>query len=169
MVGAGVLTYREINKKDYGILTPSRDERYRNAMQHCYQPEMLLEEVRIFNEYGLKAQATMLKRRAEWRGRAPELKTAHEEVYQKALKSTNIPAILEVAQAFEGWTATKKASTLRERVRVLQEAMLQEIAQKAADDAVKCDPWKSPKGESKDQAAEATEVIDTAEVIGDDT
>jgi hypothetical protein len=124
-----------MNKKDYGVLTPSRDERYRNAMEYCHQPDALIEEARLFTEYGLKAQAAMLKRRAEWRGRPAELKQAHEEVYQKALKSDNIPAILEVAFAFEGWTATKKASALREHVRVIQEKMLAEVAQRAAEAA----------------------------------
>ena len=27
MVGAGALVFREMNRKDYGVLTPSRDER----------------------------------------------------------------------------------------------------------------------------------------------
>jgi len=135
IVGTGALVFREMNKKDYGVLTPSRDERYRNAMEYCHQPDALIEEARLFTEYGLKAQAAMLKRRAEWRGRPAELKQAHEEVYQKALKSENIEAILEVAFAFEGWTATKKASALREHVRVIQEKMMAEIAQKAAEAA----------------------------------
>ena len=117
MIGAGALVFREINRKDYGVLTPSRDERYRNMMEHCYEPTLLLEEANLFNEYGLKAQAAMLKRRAEWRARPIELKQTHEEIYQKALVSDNIPAILEVAFAFEGWTATKKAINLREHVR----------------------------------------------------
>jgi hypothetical protein len=132
MVGAGALVFREMNRKDYGELTPSRDERYRNIMEYCYQPELLFEEARLFNEYGLKTQAAMLKRRGEWRARPAHVKRAHEEVFQKALQSANIPAILRVAVGFEGWTATKKAATLRERARALQETMLQEAAQKAA-------------------------------------
>lgn len=135
IAGAGALVFREMNRKDYGVLTPSRDERYRNVMEYCHQPELLLEEAKLFGEYGLKAQAAMLKRRAEWRSRPAELKATHEEVYQKALKSSNIPAILEVADAFEGWTATKKASSLREHAKTIHEAMLQEAAQKAAEAA----------------------------------
>jgi hypothetical protein len=166
LVGAGALTYREINRKDYGVLTPSRDERYRNVMEHCHQPELLLEEAKLFNEYGLKAQATMLKRRAEWRARPVDLKTAHEEVYQKAIKSSNIPAILEVAAGFEGWTATKKAANLREHVRVLQETMLQEVAQKAAAAAEVTSPKKS-NGSSNPEPF--TGVIEIQTTIGDDT
>jgi len=131
LVGGGALAWRELNKKDYGVLTPSRDERYRNAMEHCHQPELLLQEAKLFAEHGLKAQAAMLKRRAEWRGRPDELKEQHEAIYQKALGSKNIPAILDVAQSFESWTATKKAATLREHVNKLQEATIQESALKA--------------------------------------
>ena len=133
MIGGGALIFREINKKDYGVLTPSRDERYRNIMEYCYEPELLFEEARLFNEYGLKTQAAMLKRRGEWRARPSRIKQAHDEVYKKALESTNIPAILQVAMGFEGWTATKKAAALRERARTLQEEMLQGAAQRAAE------------------------------------
>jgi hypothetical protein len=171
MIGAGVLAFREINKKDFGVLTPSRDERYRNVMEYCHQPELLLEEAKLFTEFGLKAQAAMLKRRAEWRARPDELKKAHEEVYQKAVKSKNIPAILEVAQAFEGWTATKKAANLREHVRVLQETMLQEVAQKAAEAASNAESKdKDKKGNGAGTPIPFTGVIDVEPVaIGDDT
>jgi len=173
MFGAAALAFREINRKDYGILTPSRDERYRNAMESCHQPEMLLEEARLFNEYGLKAQAGMLKRRAEWRGRPPELKITHEEIYQKALNSKNIPPILEVAQAFEGWTATKKASNLREHVRVLQETMIQEAAQKAAKavEAALEQQKNQKKGNGAGPPEPFTGVIDIPQetTVGDDT
>lgn len=133
LIGGGALAWKEFNKKDYGVLTPSRDERYRNAMEHCYQPELLIQEAKLFAEHGLKAQAAALKRRAEWRARPDALKEEHEAIYQKALKSSNIPAILDVAAAFEGWTATKKASTLREHVAKLQEASIQEAAAKAEE------------------------------------
>ena len=160
MIGGGVLAFKELNRKDYGVLTPSRDERYRNVMEHCHQPEVLLEEAKLFAEYGLKAQAAMMRRRAEWRARSEDLKKAHEEVYQKALNSKNIPGILEVAAAFEGWTATKKAANLRQHVQELQEASLQEAAQKAAESV------KSGNGAA---AAEPfTGVIDIQPTIGDD-
>lgn len=173
LVGAGVLTFRELNRKDYGVLTPSRDERYRNAMEYCHQPDMLLEESKLFNEYGLKAQAKMLQRRAEWRARSPEVKKAHEEVFQKALKSTNIAAILQVAEAFEGWTATKKATELRERVHTLQEASIQEVAQRAAEAVESSDTDKKPKKDKRTNGAgkvhnEPTETIEVPRT-GEDT
>ncbi len=126
IVGAGALAFREINKKDYGILTAERDERYRIAMSNCHDPQALLTEAKLFAEHGLKAQALMLKKRAEWRSRSDEQKKVHEDIFQKAMRSTNIPAILEVAAAFEGWTATRKAAALREHVRLVQEKILQQ-------------------------------------------
>jgi hypothetical protein len=134
VIGGGALLFREMNRKDHGVLTPSREERYQNMIEYCYDPAILNEESKLFAEYGLKVQAKMLKRRAEWRSRTPEVKQAHEDIYQRALKSVNIPAILEVADAFEGWTATKKASILRDRVRILQEEALSASVAKKADE-----------------------------------
>jgi hypothetical protein len=166
MVGAGALVFKELNRKDYGVLTPSRDERYRNMMEHCFQPDMLFEEARLFAEYGLNAQSLMLKRRAEWRSRPEDLKKAHEDIFQKALLSSNIPGILEVASAFEGWTATKKAEKLREHVRVLHETSIQEAAQRAAE-SINTD---SKKSNGKGQSPEPfTGVINTQSETVDDT
>jgi hypothetical protein len=128
LVGAGALAFREMNKKDYGVLTAARDERYRVAMSGCFDPQVLLSESKLFAEHGLKAQAAMLKRRSEWRSRSDDVKKTHEDIFEKAMRSTNIAAILEVAAAFEGWTATKKASALREHARLVQEKMLQDAA-----------------------------------------
>lgn len=127
MIGAGALAFREMNRKDYGVLTAARDERYRNAMEHCHDSQTLLQEAKLFAEHGLKAQAAMLKRRAEWRSRSEPIRKQHEAIYQKAMASTNIQAILEVAAAFEGWTATKKASALRERAQKLHEEVLRRV------------------------------------------
>ena len=134
IVGAAALGFREMNKKDYGVLTAERDERYRIAMSNCYDPQVLLAEAKLFGDYGLKAQAAMLKRRAEWRARPDELKKTHEDVFQKAMRSTNIAAILEVAAAFEGFTATKKAAALREHARLVQEKMLQDAVKNLTEE-----------------------------------
>lgn len=162
MIGGGFLAFKEMNRKDYGVLTPSRDERYRNAMEYCHQSDMLLEEAKLFEQFGLKAQAAMLKRRAEWRSRPDNVKQAHEEVYQKALRSENIPAILEVAAAFEGWTATKKAANLREHVEELQAKSIEAAAQKAAESV------KGGNGASKGPIPQNKTIVDIP-IEGDDT
>jgi arginine utilization protein RocB len=135
LVGGGIWAYREFNKRDYGVLTPERDERYRNAMEYIHDPQQLMAEAKLYAEHGLKTQAKLLKRRAEWRSRSEALKQEHEAIYQKALASKNIPAILQVANAFNGWTATKKAQTLLDRVRELQETSVLEATQAAATSA----------------------------------
>lgn len=135
IVGGGAIAWKELSKKDYGELTPSRDERYRQAMEHCHQPELLMQEAKLFDEHGLKAQAAMLRRRAEWRARPQAVQEEHEAIYKKALASKNIAAILATAQAFEGWTATKKASSLREHAQQLQEAAILEAATAAGNGA----------------------------------
>lgn len=132
MVGAGALAFREMQRKDYGQMTPAREERYRVALE-TYGPEALLAEAKLFEDHGLKVQGALLRKRAEWRSRTDATKQAHEEIFQRAIKSTNIPGILKVAAAFEELTATKKAAALHERIRVLQEAMLHEAAQQAAE------------------------------------
>ncbi len=126
MIGAGAVAFRELNRKDYGILTAERDERYRTAMSECHDPQTLLTEAKLFADHGLKAQAALLKRRAEWRSRPDALKRQHEAIFQRAMKSTNIPAILEVAASFEGWTATQKAGALRAHAQRVQEKALVE-------------------------------------------
>lgn len=128
LIGAGALAFREMNKKDYGILTAARDERYRVVMSNCQDPEVLKQEAKLFEDHGLKAQGAMLRRRAEWRSRPDDVKKTHEDIFLKAMHSTNIPAVLEVAAAFEGWTATNKATALREHARKVQEEMLQAAA-----------------------------------------
>jgi hypothetical protein len=133
LVGAGALAFREMNKKDYGVLTAERDERYRVAMTNCQDPQTLLTEAKLFAEYGLKAQSAMLKRRSEWRSRSEPQKKEHENIFQKAMRSKNVAAVLEVAAAFEGWTATKKAAALREHARLVQEQMLQDAVKTLAD------------------------------------
>ncbi len=164
-IGGGIwLAFKEINKKDYGVLTPERDERYRNSMEYCYQPEQLLQEAKVFYEFGLKAEAAMLKRRSEWRARSDDVKKAHEDIYKKALASKNIPGILEVAAAFEGWTATKKAANLRDHVRELQESALQVAAQRAADSVHK--DTKGGNGAAKDIPQNTdVEVLNTGDDI----
>lgn len=122
MLGAGALAFREMNKKDFGVLSPEREERYRQAMEHCYDTSVLRDEAKLFDSYGLKAEAAMLRQRAKWRGRSEAERQAHEEIYQKAMQSTNVPAIMAVADGFEEWTATDKARLLREHAAAVEAA-----------------------------------------------
>ncbi|MCL2451099.1 MAG: hypothetical protein FWD17_19305, partial [Polyangiaceae bacterium] len=130
---AGMLVFKELGRKDYGQLTLQRDERYRNVMANCTDPQQLLLEAKLFEDHGLKSQANLLRRRAQWRARPEEQKKAHEDAFQRAMTSENIPAILEVAAHFEGWTATVKAQQLRARAQALHEAQAVKAAEEAAE------------------------------------
>jgi len=121
-VGAIVwLAFRKQSNSQYGVLTPEREEVYRNAIEHCQDPQKLKALAAEYEKHGLKAQAHVMRLRAGWRARTPEQKAAHEQIFVKALQSTNVDAILEVAKVFESMTATVKAQQLRERVKSLVE------------------------------------------------
>jgi hypothetical protein len=134
-VGLAVwLAFRKHGESQFGVLTPEREEVYNNALEHLQDPLRLAELAREFQTTGLKIQAAMLRKRAEWRARSEPIKQKHEAIFEKAMQSQNIQAILAVAQAFEDMTATAKALRLREHVRVLQQEMQKHIA-KAAQEA----------------------------------
>lgn len=118
-IGVGIalwLAFRKQGESQFGVLTPEREEVYKNALEHLKDPMRLMELAKEFQVTGLKAQAAILRKRAEWRGRTDQQRESHEAIFKKAMQSENIQAILHVAQAFEDMTATVKAAQLRERV-----------------------------------------------------
>ena len=121
-LGIGLLAWLAFKKQTgtkFGEMTPERDELFRNAMAHCADPARLGKLAEIFRKEGLKAEAVMLRKRAEWRARSDVKRAEHAAIFEKALASENVGAILGVAAAFESLTATQKAGQLRERVAVL--------------------------------------------------
>lgn len=121
-IGAAIfLAFRNQTGSQFGVLTPERDEMYRNALEFLHDPLKLEELAENFQREGLKVQAAMLRKRAEWRSRSETLKKTHETIFAKAMESTNIHAILGVAEAFEKMTATAKAKQLRDRAKELYE------------------------------------------------
>jgi hypothetical protein len=138
-IGIGLLLWAAFRKQsgtEFGVLTPEREEVYRNALEYCQDPQRLRQLADNFEKEGLKAEAFVMKKRAEWRSRTPEVKAKHDAIFAKALESTNIQGILGVAQAFEQMTATVKAKQLQERVQSLQAAQIRsDIAAEAAADA----------------------------------
>ena len=121
-IGLGIalwLGFRKQTGTQFGVLTPQREEVYRNALEFLQDPMKLNELAEHYHQEGLKVQAAMLRKRAEWRGRSDQLKAQHEFIFTKAMKSTNIHAILGCAEAFEKMTATVKGKQLRERAKAL--------------------------------------------------
>ena len=130
-IGIGLavwLAFRKQGESQFGVLTPEREEVYKNALEHLKDPLRLVELAKEFQTTGLKVQASMLRKRAEWRARTDQQRLEHEAVFEKAMQSENAQAILMVAQAFEDMTATIKAMRLRERVKELTKKMQEQQA-----------------------------------------
>jgi len=118
------LAFRRQSGTKFGVLTPERDEVYRNALEHLQDAKRLRALAVEFEKEGLKVQANILRRRADWRDRSPDLRAKHDIIFARAMKSENALAILDVAKAFESMTATVKAGQLRERAEKLREEAL---------------------------------------------
>lgn len=124
MLIAGWMAFRKQTAAQFGQVTPEREEVYLNAMEHLRDPLKLKAMAEAFEKEGLKLQGKMLRKRGEWRARNTTQRVAHEEVFQKAMQSDNPSAIIQVARAFEGMTATVKARKLYERANALREAQI---------------------------------------------
>jgi hypothetical protein len=126
-IGVGVLVWLAFKKQSgtqFGAVTPERAELYENAMAYCADPEKLKTLARAFEKEGLKAQAAVLKKRAEWRARSAEVRAEHARIFDSAMKSDKVDVILTIAACFEDLTATKKAAELRKRAQVVNEEKL---------------------------------------------
>jgi hypothetical protein len=159
-IGVGVLVWLAFKKQSgtqFGVMTAEREDAFRNAMAHCLDPAKLKMLADIFRKEGLKAEAYALQKRAEWRGRAEDVRAAHAAIFEKAMSSENAIAILSVAAAFEDMTATIKAKQLRDRAQLLNEQALKKQAEakveadKAVAEAAKA---KAEASKPKPQAAE---------------
>jgi hypothetical protein len=125
------MAFRKQQNTQFGVMTPEREEVFANAMQFLTDPERMNKLAEVYQKEGLKFQAFLLRKRAQWRGRPADVRLAHENIFKKAMESENIKAILEVAKAFEEMTATVKAKQLREHAANVHQAEL-----KAAEDAL---------------------------------
>jgi hypothetical protein len=137
-IGVGVLVWLAFKKQggtNFGKMTAEREDLFRNAMAHCADPAKLGFLADEFKKEGLKAEAYALKKRSEWRGRTEDVRKAHSDIFEKAIKSENALAILSVAAAFEDMTATVKAKQLRDRAQALNEQALKKQAELDAEAA----------------------------------
>jgi hypothetical protein len=116
------LAFRKQTGSEFGVLTTEREEIYKNALEFLQDPLKLEELATHFQREGLKVQAAMLRKRAEWRGRSEKLKAEHDLIFKRAMESTNIHGILGVAEAFEKMTATVKSKELRNYAKKLYDA-----------------------------------------------
>lgn len=134
-LGVGALLVYAFKKQSgtaFGQVTPEREELFRNAMAHCIDPQKLQKLAEIFRQEGLKVEAAVLRKRAEWRGRSEAKRKEHQEIFDRAMKSESVQSILAVAAAFEDMTATFKANKLRERVQKINEEALRKQGEEEA-------------------------------------
>jgi hypothetical protein len=122
------LAFRKQAGSNYGQMTPEREEVFQNAMKFLKDPNRMQTLAEEFQKEGLKFQAMLLRKRAEWRSRTPDVQEQHNEIFAKAMASENIKAILGVANAFEEMTATLKAKQLREHATEVHQNVLKKKA-----------------------------------------
>jgi hypothetical protein len=144
LLGIGVLIWKKLGQgHDW---TPEHEEMYQAALENLKGEAGVAKLREIADECaknGHHVKAFALRKRADLRATPAKLKKERHEVYKRAMRSTNIEAMLAVALEFERITATKAAADIRERVAALQ----------ATEDAVVPD---AP--ETVEQAAPAEEV-----------
>lgn len=116
------MAFRKQSGTQFGQMTAEREEVFNNAMQFLTDPNRLNNLAEEFQKEGLKVQAFLMHKRAEWRARPPEVQQEHNKIFDKAMKSENIKAILNVAKSFEVMTATIKAKQLREHAKAIHQA-----------------------------------------------
>jgi hypothetical protein len=160
------MAFKKQSSTAFGVLTPEREEVYKNAMEYLQDPVKLRDLAANFEKEGLKAQAHWMRKRAEWRARPDEVKAKHNAIFEKALESENIQAILDVAKIFESLTATIKAAQLRERAKSLK--VLRDEAKTVETTAEDSEEVNSNPNAAADMSRHTSEVVskETSHVNG---
>lgn len=152
------------NSSQKGVWTPERREMYEAALKELKDPEKLRKLAEHMERAGFPVEANVLRRRADLRAADPAKKEERRQVYEKAMKSTNIAAILRIADMFEAMTATGSAKQLREHARDVQSGVFQAqqaaIANKANQ---KKQPEQQPSAAQKETSASPEPVKATPE------
>lgn len=107
-------------------LTPERKAVFDKAINtEDATPTYLRSLADAFEAEGLTKEAKLLRQRAALKEAPPEIKAKRREIFTKAMQSTNVDAILEVAKAHEKIGATGAAEALKqqaEAVRAVKDA-----------------------------------------------
>ncbi len=119
------LAFRKQSNKFHGVMTPERENIFRSAMEYCKEPSRLRNLSNLFMQHGLKAESYWLSKRADWYDRPEDIRTQHQDIVDRAMKSENIQVILEIADRFEEMTAMVLATKLRKHAYEVQQAMTQ--------------------------------------------
>lgn len=97
-----------------GVLTPERQHFFEVAIKECKDPEKLRIFAKKYREQGLPMHAEMLEKRANLRAIPNDKKKERRAIFKRAMKSTDINAIRNLANAYEREGCTGAARELRE-------------------------------------------------------
>lgn len=134
LLGLAVLTWKKLGKKEEW--TPAREEMYQSALEHLTGPAGVAKLREIAGEcekHGFHAKAHALRKRADLRSTGAATKKARHEAYLKGMQSTNVPAILKLAAAYEAITATGAAKNLRKHAENVQNGVDDTMAASAPE------------------------------------
>jgi hypothetical protein len=121
LLGIGVLVWKKLGQGHEW--TPEHEEMYAAALEDLKGEAgvaKLREIAAQCEKNGHHVKAFALRRRADLRDTPAKVKKERHEVFRRAMRSTNIEAMLKVAAGFESITATQAASEIRQRVEWLQ-------------------------------------------------
>lgn len=108
-------------KSSKGGMTPERQVVFEEAMNDWMDPVRIRKLAGTFDEQGLKEPyGDMLRKRAALRELPAETKKARREVFREMMKSTDVPRIEKVADAFFEQGCTGVAGQLREYAKGLK-------------------------------------------------
>ena len=109
-VGTGVAIYKKHKK---GGMTPQRKQIFEAAIKTLKDPVKLRSLADSFDKEGLKAEATILRKRAAIFSASPEVVAQKKSVFKTAMKSSKPEAVTKVAQEFHKQGHFEVANQLR--------------------------------------------------------
>lgn len=114
--GMGYAGKKHLDKKK---LTPERRMVFETAMEKVKDARQLCNLADQYDAVGLKAQATLLRKRAKLRSLPEAQKAMRREAMRKAFQSTDIAALQRFAAALESETAYANAAKIRAYIKTL--------------------------------------------------
>lgn len=120
ILGLGISAAYIVKRKDKGM-TPERELAYQQALAREKDPTRLRYLADAFRKEGLTLQADTLEKRAKLRELPPEIKAARKQAFKDAMKSTDVPGILRMADAYEKEAAFGAAQKLRQYAKGLSQ------------------------------------------------
>ena len=110
---AGVVKVRRDKKAADPQRRAERQVIYDTAMNTTKDPAVLRELAGGFREEGMEEEADKLEQRAYLQELPPEVKKARKEAFKKAMASTDVETILEMADVYDSQGCNVASGNLR--------------------------------------------------------